>query len=426
MASSLFRRSDPGLAHALKSHMNTASGRLLVWLGSGLIAIAATSHAMYREVSTFGRPEGIQTGVDFLKNTWLATRDLVSGVNIYAQARLVIPDIGRGILAASPHVPGSLLWQAPFAALPPRAAVFAYAFVSILAIWAGVFILISPKDPPSVFLAACCGAFAIAVGGGPVALLLGQPTGFTVLGLALLVRARQPWLAGLGFMLAASTLQTGLPLALALLALGNWRVVWRGAVLIVASSLPPVLLEVANAGFRAFATSFVSGGDVHVMRLSNRIDLGALLQRLGISIPGLRIGSGVLVAVLALAFLAWLPARLRRIDYPPVLCLVIAFTTLCTYHQPYDMLLVAGVVVPVILANGQSRAMLMNGPSRAMINILGLAVTSAWLSTYTIIFFYAPVALAGIGMLSALALLRAKSDARMVPELEEPRAGALT
>jgi hypothetical protein len=42
----------------------------------------------------------------------------------------------------------------------------------------------------------------------------------------------------------------------------------------------------------------------------------------------------------------------------------------------------------------------LDNQSRAMINILGLAVTSAWLSTYTIIFFYAPVALAGIGMLS--------------------------
>lgn len=74
----------------------------------------------------------------------------------------------------------------------------------------------------------------------------GQPTGFILLGLAIVVRARRPWLAGVGFLLAATTLQTGLPLALALLVLGGWPVVWRGITLVLACSVPAVALAIAR------------------------------------------------------------------------------------------------------------------------------------------------------------------------------------
>jgi len=385
--------------------MNSQARRLLLWCGSGVVAVAATGWVMYQVVTTLGRPAQIQTGLDFLNNTWRAVRGLLSGDNIYALAHVTIPEIGSGLAVVSPHTPGSLLWQAPFAALSPRPAVYAYAFFSILAIWAGVFILTQPKDPTAVFLSACCGAFAICIGAGQMNLLLGQSTGITLLGLAVLVRARQPWVAGLGFMPAASTLQTGLPLALALLVLGSWRVVWRGTVLVVASSLPPLVLEIANAGFRTAIASFVSAGGVHLGLLSHRIDLGALLQRLGVSSVAAQTGAEILVAALALAFLARLPPDLRRLDYPPALCLVVSFTLLCTYHEPYDMLLVGAAVVPAILVNDQSRAMM---PA------FGLAGTSAGTASSIIALYFAPVALLGMGISSALALRHtAASDGRL-------------
>jgi hypothetical protein len=301
----------------------------------------------------------------------------------------------------SQHVPGSLLWQAPFAALPLPAALFAYTFVSILAIWAGVFILTWPKDPAAVFLAACCGGFAIYIAGGPMTLLLGQPTGFMLLGLAVLVRARQPWLAGLGFMLAASTIQTGLPLALALLLLGGWRVVWRGTVLALACSLPVMGLDIANAGFSAFVNSFVGGGSVYLVRVNNRIDLGGLLFRAGGAGKGVQVAVGLVLASVALMFLARLPPHLRRISHPPVLSFVVAFMLLSAYHESYDLLLVGGAVVPAILVNDQSRAML---PA------FGLAGTSAGISSSIAALFYAPLALLGIGVSSALVLRRAAAS----------------
>jgi Glycosyltransferase family 87 len=329
----------------------------LAWAGTGIVACAATSWAMYREVTTFGKPESIQTGLDFSNNTWRAVRDLLSGVNIYAPTHQVIPGIGPA-WPVSQHVPASLLWQAPVAALPLPAALFTFTFASILAIWAAVFVLTKPAQPDAVFLAACCGAFAICCAGGPVTLLLGQPTGFALLGVAIVVRAERPWVAGIGFLLAASTLQTGIPLALVLLVLRRWPVLWRGVTLTLACSLPVMVLEIANAGLGGFVTSFVTGASVHLDRLSNRIDLGALLDRLGVQDKAVQVAAGLLVLAVALAFLSKLPAHLRRIDYPPVFCLVICVTITCLYHQPYDMLLIGGGIVPLILVVDQSRAMM--------------------------------------------------------------------
>lgn len=384
--------------------------RRVAWAGSAIVACGATAWAMYREVATFGKPESIQTGMDFSNNTWRAVRDLLSGVNIYGPTHEVIPGIGPA-WPVSQHVPASLLWQAPVAALPLPAALFAYAAASILAIWAAVFILTRPRAPEAVFGTACCGAFAICVGGGPVTLLIGQPTGFALLGLAIVVRARRPWLAGLGFLLAAATLQTGIPLALALLVLGRWPVVWRGVTLVLACSLPPMALEIANAGPGGFVASFVSGAGGHIGRLNNRIDLGALLGRLGVPNVAIQVAAGLAVLVLALAFLAWLPRPLRRLDYPPVLCVVVAATLACTYHQPYDMLLIGGAVIPAIFVLDQTRAML---PAFAVAGV------SAGLSSYPIGLVPESVGVVITGVLSALAAWR---SARTLAPADGARAG---
>ena len=365
---------------------------MAAWIGSGSVVAAATGWTMYQEVTTVGHQV---TGRDFWNNTWRAVRGLLNGAEIYGPAHVSVPGIGAG-WPVSPHVPGSLLWQAPFALLPLRAAVLTYAAVSIAAIWAGVFLLTRPRTPPAVLAAACCGGFAICIAGGPMTLRLGQVTAFTLLGLAMVVRARRPWLAGLGFMLAAATIQTALPLALALLVLGGWPAVWRGATLVLATSVPPVALTIASQGLHGYSW-FVSEAAAQVGQLFMRIDLGSLLLRLGVTSLAVQAGAGLLAAALTLVFLARLPPHLRRIDYPPVLCLVIAFTLLCTYHETYDMLLVGGLVTPVILVNDQSRAML---PAFA------LAGVSAALSGYNYGFVFAPIALLGIASLSARAALQ--------------------
>jgi len=294
-------------------------------------------------------------------------------------------------------VPASLLWQAPFAALPAPQALFALTLVSSLAIWAAVFVLTRPTEPWAVLGSAACGAFAILIGGGPETLLLGQPTGFMLLGLAILLRARRPWLAGLGFMLAATTLQTGVPLALALLVLTGWPVLWRGLMLILACSVLPVGLEIANSGFGGFVTSFVSGAAAHLGQESNRIDLGALVRALGVTSVGLRVVAGLALVVVCGVYLARLPRHARRLDNPPVFCLVISVTLLCTYHQYYDVLLVGGAVVPMIAIIDRSWPML---------PCYGLAAIGATLSIYSLRDIASPLCLLAVALGSAAAASR--------------------
>jgi hypothetical protein len=146
--------------------------------------------------------------------------------------------------------------------------------------------------------------------------------------------------------------QTAIPLALCLLALGQWRLLVRGAVVLLAGSLPFAVAAVAAAGGPS--------GIVHSLRVNyrlynhvpyndlaskqnTRVDLFGVLSHLG----GPKIQSGlvavaVLVALVALAALVLRPAgrRLgaRALDDPLVLWLVAAMLVVPLYHQPYDLL----------------------------------------------------------------------------------------
>lgn len=387
---------SPQAAEASADDGQRAAGRrswLLAWLAASIIAAAVNCWALYQELTTYRHPTVILAGQDFWNNTWWAVRDLLSDANIYAPTHAVIPGI-EPAWPASQHVPASLVWQAPFAALPIPMALFAFTLASSLAIWAGVFVLTRPVAPWAVLGTAACGTFAMLIGGGPETLLLGQPTGFMLLGLAILVRARRPWLAGLGFMLAATTLQTGLPLALALLVLNGWPVLWRGMTLTLACSAPPLALEIANSGFNGFVSAFTSGAAFHLGQQSNRIDLGALLHAAGVTGVGPQLAAGFALAAGCLAYLVRLPRTARRIDNPPVLCLVISVVLLCTYHQYYDVLLVGAAVVPLIVIVDRSWPML---PS------YGLAAIGAAASVYNFRDVASPLCLLAVAAGSALA-----------------------
>jgi hypothetical protein len=312
---------------------------------------------------------------------------------------------------AGEHVPATLTWQAPFAALPLWPGFFLFDFCSIAAIWAAVFFLTRPRSPQAVLVVACCGAFAITTGGGKSTLFLGQPSGFELLGVAILASARKPWMAAVGFLLATCTLQTGVPLALALIVLRAWPIVWRGVVLVAALSLPAVVLGISAAGgLMPYVRVFTMSAFGHLETLPgqprqmadqpNRIDLAALLRHAGIVSTGVQTGVGLLVLALCLLLLlVRLPGGLRRISYPPVLCMVMAATILCVYHQPYDMLLVAGVIPVVLLAGSRSALML---------GIFAAADFSVAVSDRTARAIVDPVCLMAIVVLGALAARQAE------------------
>jgi hypothetical protein len=111
----------------------------------------------------------------------------------------------------------------------------------------------------------------------------------------------------------------------------------------------------------------------------------------------------MVVLAAALVFVARLHASRRRIEYRPVLFLVIAVVLLCTYHQNYDMLIVGAAVVPVALVGARSAA---------MFPIFGLAGISAALPGKSVALVADPLCLIAIALLSALAARKgAASDA---------------
>lgn len=388
-------------------------GRLACWVSAAVVIAGTTAAAMWQEVNAAGQARIRGTGMDFASTTWHAVRGLLAGQDVYTASTRIS---GVGVTwPAGEHVPATLMWQAPFAALPLWAGFFAFDFATIAAIWAAVFILTRPRSPQAVLVAVSCGAFAILVGAGQWTLLMGQPPGFELLGLAIIVRARKPWVAALGFLLAASTFQTGVPLAMALIVLRAWPVVWRGAVLVAALSLPAVVLGViAAGGLVPYARVFTLSAFGHLVTLPgqprqlayqpNRIDLGALISHAGTASTGIQMGAALLMLALWLLLLARLPAGLRRLSYPPALCLVIAVTLLCAYHQPYDMLLVTGAVIPVVLLAGDRSAL--------MLGLFAVAgISQAVSSKPPDAAVLDPICLVVIAMLSAVAARQASRPA---------------
>lgn len=385
------------------------------WLAAAVIMAETTAAAMWQEVTWAHDSRISGAGLDFSSTTWHAARGLLAGQDVYAVGTRIA---GMAMTwPAGEHVPATLTWQAPFAALPLWAGFFAFDFATIAAIWTAIVLLTRPGSPQTFMLAVCCGALAIFSGPGEWTLRMGQPPGFELLGVAIVVRARRPWIGALGVVLIASTFQTGVPIALALVVLGAWQAVWRGAVLVAALSVPPVVLgAMAAGGLVRYARAFTMGAFGHLATLPNeprgladqpvRDDLGGLLHRAGIESAQVQVAAGLLILALTLVFLARLPADLRRMDYPPVLCLVIVVTILCAYHQPYDVLLVAGSVIPVVLIAGD-RSVLMAG-------VLALASISVWVTgRAALAAIVDPVLLLAVAALGTLAASRGAARGAM-------------
>jgi hypothetical protein len=122
------------------------------------------------------------------------------------------------------------------------------------------------------------------------------------------------------------------------------------------------------------------------------------LRVLGVTSVAVRVVAGLALVVICRAYLARLPRHARRFDNPAVFCLVISVTLLCTYHQYYDMLLVAGAVIPASIAGTRSLLML---------PVFGLAGISAGLSgNEPVAVIVDPICLLVIAVLSALVARR--------------------
>lgn len=235
---------------------------------------------------------------------------------------------------------------------------------------------------------------------GSWTLFIGQYTVTMVVAtyVALVFARERPWLAATGVALAALKPTFGAPLALLLLARGEWRPVVRGLAVAGALSLVVVVpLAQSAGGVGPFLESlaenyarFASMEQVSPALSAYRIDAAGLIGRvigapLAPALELLLVATVLGVAALGVRRLAADPevepaARLAT-------ALVTTATLLCTYHQGYDALLLAAPLValsagawaPARLATPGRRALLLGLLGLPAVNYLCTNVVTTWL-----------------------------------------------
>jgi hypothetical protein len=188
-------------------------------------------------------------------------------------------------------------------------------------------------------------------------LFLGQCTATVALGTyaALHFARHRPMLAGLGVAVSSIKPTFGIPLAVLMLAKGNIRPVVIGLGLSVVFSAGTAAVIASNSGgIGSFAASLFSSHSsfradpaIEAATSIYRVDVVALLSRvLGEALPAAA-EVGLLIGLLAVAALAI--RRLSRSDAsltngaagPLSAGLICVAVLVCTYHQTYDLLLLA-------------------------------------------------------------------------------------
>lgn len=196
-------------------------------------------------------------------------------------------------------------------------------------------------------------------------LFLGQYAATLALGFyaALYFARTRPGVAALGVTLAMLKPTYGVPLIVLMLAQGHARPVFVGIVSSAVLSAPVAAVIIRNAGgFGSFVRSLQSGQaafdmdpEVNPALSTYRVDAVALLSRwIGDPLP-LAAEALVLIAVLGVAALAVRHLRsgatVNEAPWNPLAIGVICVAVLlCTYHQPYDLVLL--VAPATALATG--------------------------------------------------------------------------
>lgn len=293
---------------------------------------------------------------DFRANLYYPIRWLLEGHNPYDGGYAEV----YGTAHFPPYSPASLILHLPFA-LPPLA-------VARLLWYVGLVLLVVPlaaltlrlADREPGWVAVFVTATLVCVSRpGLWSLLLGQYTVPLVLGAyaAVALRDTRPWLAATGLAYTTIKPTIGLPLMALLLVDGQLPLVARGVVLTALGTIPALgILAVRAGGVGALYHEmvrevgvFAARDDVTAAGGGFRIDVSALFARLGLPLGGAG-ELAVAVAVFAVGALALYTLRQRpREPFLPATILVLT-VLLFTYHNAYDLVLVAWPLAAALLA----------------------------------------------------------------------------
>ena len=352
---------------------------LALW-AAAVVAVCARGAEWLSTLTYPGTPQRMAGSmIDFRDTIWGPGRYLLNGGNPYDHAAYLAAN--PGAQEFDPYAPAWLLFAVPHAALPFTVAAAVYlALGLVLAVvllrtvcaWAAPRLL--RIGVPALLLYMCAwapgqyslqnsGALLVALGWvlvvrdvlehAPVARAVGRPRGDG--DDPVRVRAVAPsgtWSAAFGLALALLKPQFGLPLIVVTLSVGRWAVVWRGAVVLMAASVPAIVACSVNAGgvdrFLGSIVELVGYASSPSAQTglgsadNSRSDLLGMLARLTGAAPAAWLGIVVPIAVLAATVLV-----VRRAREPlTIVTSVAAGTLLPVVHQSYDdIILVAPAVV---------------------------------------------------------------------------------
>jgi len=301
-------------------------------------------------------------GQDFSIGVWAPARALWHGIDPFS-GRVAVPGIDHDHVAAPLYAPFVYLLHAPLILLSNHAGRVVSEGLCLVLLWVAVLLLVRPTTTRGWLVAAAVGTVTARTMMVEAIVLLGQYTTWQLFGFALAVwatRAKRPWLVAAGFAVAVGKPQTAVPVAIALLLLGQWRTVARTAALAGVASLPGLVLMTRAAGgvghlARSLSDNYRIFNHLPWNELASskntRADvLGVVTHLGGPALDGAAWAGLTLVLATVLAALVLVPAR-RRLGERALLdarvwWVVTGLVVLPLYHQPYDLLF---AVVPITL-----------------------------------------------------------------------------
>jgi Glycosyltransferase family 87 len=411
---------------------------------AALALIAALGIAMLR-VTTLSDVGGIRLSaewalIDFQSTIYYPVRAFIDGVNPYDRA----PYLARYPAAETfpPFLPSTLLIHLPFGVTPLALAKMAYVAFSV-----GLIVLLGRAvvraNGVTSWTAALVAAALVTLSRpGQWNLLLGQVTLQAVLlsWVALHLAQRAPWLSGLALGAAAFKPTFALPIAVLMLARGDFKAVGVGIASALALNLPVAAILEHRVGAIQLLTqdpkepyySWAGSSDSAPRWSFYRIDLIALFGR--IAGRPLSHGEEAVIMIVVLAVAALLIRRLRGFETTPSHqplseAIIWIATLLCVHHLDYDLLLLAFPLAALVYR--RMPGLLENAAVRRGVLWLFALIGANYVSTQSVLDRLAPDAAVWFALASAnslalvllfaiygLTVLRLPS-ARVVPALEE-------
>lgn len=365
-------------------------------LAAGVL-IAVSAALMVRLLTNLAEPgQTIGAAGDFRDVTYYPVKALLDGVNPYDPAAFLGYDdsIGQWFPLYGPL---HLALHLPLAALSFDGALWVYAAVTVVltVVLARVALGLAGISPsPTLVLGTA--ALLLVSNGGRANLIDLQPTILIVLGVYLAVAARhRPWLAAIGIAISFLKPQFGIPLVTLLLLIGAAPAVWRGLLLVVASSAPVTVrlisIEGGLGGVRdALVDNLQFGASETISDF--RLDLTGAFD----------IGSTVLAFLVAGFFVGIAGAVLRGADAtgsPARLAILTTALLLGLFHVNYDLLLLTW---PALAAIARLTAGATSRDDRLLLVLLLLAMFNPL--TASLVIDVLPISDV-LGALSSLTLL---------------------